>query len=129
MHIRLTVRSPGAGPGGGAQGAGRRPGGRRRAVRAGEPAPAARRRRTGCVAHLSVRQFERRFVDATGLPPGRWITHQRIRAGAALLESADHPIEVVASRVGPTVAGFRRHFREATGVSPSTYRRQFRPAG
>ncbi|WP_195911440.1 helix-turn-helix domain-containing protein [Streptomyces kaniharaensis] len=79
------------------------------------------------VAHLSVRQFERRFVDATGLPPGRWITHQRIRAGAVLLESADHPIDAVADRVGLTVAGFRHHFRETMGISPSTYRRLFRP--
>ncbi|MFF8277945.1 helix-turn-helix domain-containing protein [Streptomyces lateritius] len=79
------------------------------------------------IAHLSVRQFERRFVDAIGSPPGRWITQQRIRAGAALLEAADQPIDAVAGRVGLTVAGFRRHFREAMGVSPSTYRRQFRP--
>ncbi|WP_329493461.1 DJ-1/PfpI family protein [Kitasatospora herbaricolor] len=78
------------------------------------------------VAHLSVRQFERRFADAAGLPPGRWVTQQRIRAGAVLLESADTPIEAVAGRVGLTVAGFRHHFREAMGVSPSTYRRQFR---
>ncbi|MEV6734186.1 helix-turn-helix domain-containing protein [Streptomyces sp. NPDC051364] len=78
------------------------------------------------VAHLSARQFERRFADAAGLPPGRWITHQRIRAGAVLLESADLPIEAVAGRVGLTVAGLRHHFRETMGVSPSTYRRQFR---
>ncbi|MGV9264904.1 helix-turn-helix domain-containing protein [Kitasatospora sp. NPDC003701] len=78
------------------------------------------------VAHLSVRQFERRFVDAAGLPPGRWITRQRVRAGAALLESAEHPIDAVAGRVGLTVAGFRHHFREVMGVSPSTYRRQYR---
>ncbi|MEV6618378.1 DJ-1/PfpI family protein [Streptomyces sp. NPDC051051] len=78
------------------------------------------------IAHLSVRQFERRFVDAVGLPPGRWLTHQRIRIGAALLETADQPIDKVASRVGLTVAGFRHHFRETMGVSPSTYRRQFR---
>ncbi|MFF2042698.1 helix-turn-helix domain-containing protein [Kitasatospora sp. NPDC058170] len=78
------------------------------------------------VAHLSVRQFERRFADAAGLPPGRWITQQRIRAGAGLLESADHPIDAVAARVGLTVAGFRHHFREAMGVSPSAYRRQYR---
>ncbi|MFI6445709.1 helix-turn-helix domain-containing protein [Kitasatospora sp. NPDC050543] len=77
------------------------------------------------VAHLSVRQFERRFVDAAGLPPGRWITQQRIRAGAALLEAADHPIDTVADRVGLTVAGFRHHFRELMGVSPSAYRRQY----
>ncbi|WP_457032915.1 helix-turn-helix domain-containing protein [Kitasatospora sp. P5_F3] len=77
------------------------------------------------VAHLSVRQFERRFVDTAGLPPGRWITQQRIRAGAALLESADHPIDAVAGRVGLTVAGFRHHFRETMGISPSAYRRQY----
>ncbi|MFC9325607.1 DJ-1/PfpI family protein [Kitasatospora sp. NPDC057015] len=77
------------------------------------------------VAHLSVRQFERRFVEAAGLPPGRWITRQRIRAGAALLESADIPVDTVADRVGLTVAGFRHHFRETMGVSPSTYRRQY----
>ncbi|WP_420712185.1 helix-turn-helix domain-containing protein [Streptomyces sp. DSM 15324] len=53
---------------------------------------------------MSVRQFERRFADTTGLPPGRWITLQRIRAGAALLESAAHPVETVAGRVGLTVA-------------------------
>ncbi|MFJ3202641.1 helix-turn-helix domain-containing protein [Streptomyces sp. NPDC086989] len=78
------------------------------------------------VAHLSVRQFERRFADATGLPPGRWITHQRIRAGAALLETSEDPIDAVAGRVGLTVAGFRHHFGETMGVSPSAYRRQFR---
>lgn len=78
------------------------------------------------VAHLSVRQFERRFADATGLPPGRWITHQRIRAGAALLETSADPIDAVAGRVGLTVAGFRHHFGETMGVSPSAYRRQFR---
>ncbi|WP_327286257.1 MULTISPECIES: DJ-1/PfpI family protein [unclassified Streptomyces] len=80
------------------------------------------------VAHLSVRQFERRFVDTTGLPPGRWLTDQRIRAGTVLLESADHPIDVVAARVGLTVAGFRHHFRKTMGVSPSTHRSQFRRA-
>ncbi|MEE1753116.1 helix-turn-helix domain-containing protein [Streptomyces sp. SP18CS02] len=79
------------------------------------------------VALLSVRQFERRFVEAAGGPPGRWITHQRIRAGAALLESADHAIDAVAARVGLSVAGFHHHFRVPMGVSPSTYRRQFRP--
>ncbi|MET9401492.1 helix-turn-helix domain-containing protein [Kitasatospora sp. NPDC002965] len=78
------------------------------------------------VAHLSVRQFERRFAAVAGLPPGRWITQQRVRAGAELLESTDRPIDAVAGRVGLTVAGFRHHFRETMSVSPSTYRRQFR---
>ncbi|MFJ8695121.1 helix-turn-helix domain-containing protein [Streptomyces roseolilacinus] len=78
------------------------------------------------VAHLSVRQFERRFADAVGSPPGRWLIRQRVRAGAGLLEAGDHPIDKVADRVGLTGAGFRHHFRDIIGVSPSAYRRQFR---
>lgn len=78
------------------------------------------------VAHLSVRQFERRFADAVGSPPGRWLIRQRVRAGAELLETADCSVEEVAGRVGLTTAGFRHHFRGVMGVSPSTYRRQFR---
>lgn len=77
------------------------------------------------LAHLSVRQFEHRFGGAVGLPPDRWITQQWVRAGAALPESADHPVDAVASRVGLTVSGFRHHFRQTMGVSPSTYRRRF----
>ncbi|MCP9963238.1 DJ-1/PfpI family protein [Streptomyces somaliensis] len=49
------------------------------------------------VAHLSARQFERRFADAVGSPPGRWLTRQRVRVGAALLEAADHPVDEVAA--------------------------------
>lgn len=45
-----------------------------------------------------------------------------------LLASADQQVDVVAGRVGLTVAGFRHHFRKAMGVSPSAYRRQFRQA-
>ncbi|MFF2195875.1 helix-turn-helix domain-containing protein [Streptomyces sp. NPDC058157] len=80
------------------------------------------------VARLPVRQFEHLFADLTGLPSGRWIAPQRIRDGASLLESSTHPVDTVAGRVGLTVAGFRHHFRQAMGVIPSTYRRQFRPS-
>jgi AraC family transcriptional activator FtrA len=76
--------------------------------------------------HLSVRQFERRFLTATGASPGRWLTEQRIQAGMRMLESANLSIDAVARRVGLTPAGFRHHFHSALGVSPSAYRRSFR---
>jgi AraC family transcriptional activator FtrA len=77
-------------------------------------------------AHLSPRQFERRFQSATGLAPGRWLTRTRIESSLALLESDARPVEDVAAAVGLSPAGFRRHFRAHLEISPSAYRRQFR---
>ncbi len=77
-------------------------------------------------AHLSVRQFSRRFRSATGASPGAWLLRQRLDAALPLLESSDEPVERVAARVGfPTPAAFRRHFARAYGVPPSAWRRSF----
>jgi AraC family transcriptional activator FtrA len=77
-------------------------------------------------AHLSPRQFERRFHAATGESPGRWLTGQRVQASLPLLESDARSVEAVADAVGLTPAGFRRHFRARLGISPSAYRQRFR---
>jgi AraC family transcriptional regulator, transcriptional activator FtrA len=77
-------------------------------------------------AHLSVRQFTRRFRAATGSSPARWLLEQRVAASLPLLERSDNPVEQIAAAVGfPTAASFRRHFRDAVGVAPSAYRRSF----
>jgi AraC family transcriptional activator FtrA len=76
------------------------------------------------VAHLSTRQFERRFLDAMGVTPGRWIARRRIEAGRSLLTDADLPVESVAARVGLSVAGFRATFKQVVGLSPAAYRAQ-----
>ncbi len=76
------------------------------------------------VAHLSTRQFERRFVDAMGVTPGRWIARRRIEAARSLLTDADLPVESVAARVGLSAAGFRATFKRAVGLSPAAYRAQ-----
>jgi AraC family transcriptional regulator, transcriptional activator FtrA len=77
-------------------------------------------------AHLSPRQFSRRFRAATGASPGAWLLRRRLDAALPLLESSDEPVELVAARVGfPTPAAFRRHFARAYGVPPSTWRRSF----
>jgi len=77
-------------------------------------------------AHLSPRQFSRRFQTATGASPGAWLLRRRLDAALPLLESSDEPVEHVAARVGfPTPAAFRRHFARAYGVPPSAWRRSF----
>jgi AraC family transcriptional activator FtrA len=77
-------------------------------------------------AHLSPRQFSRRFRAATGASPGAWLLRRRLDAALPLLESSDEPVERVGARVGfPTPAAFRRHFARAYGVPPSAWRRSF----
>jgi AraC family transcriptional activator FtrA len=77
-------------------------------------------------AHLSPRQFSRRFRDATGASPAAWLLRRRLDAALPLLESSDEPVETVGGRVGfPTPAAFRRHFARAYGVPPSAWRRNF----
>lgn len=80
-------------------------------------------------AGMSVRTFTRRFRDEVGTTPGQWLTAQRIQHARHLLETSDLPIDQVASRAGfATASSLRHHFRAAIGISPSTYRRTFRPA-
>jgi AraC-like DNA-binding protein len=83
--------------------------------RIGEPMTIAKLAR---VAHLSPRQFERRFVAAIGMSPGRWLIQQRIDASLPLLESGGRSIEQVAALVGFSPAGYRRHFRALRGCEP-----------
>lgn len=78
-------------------------------------------------AHLSPRQFRRRFQAATGMSPADWLLRQRVQASLPLLETSDEAVEQVGRLVGfPTPAAFRRHFRREIGVPPSSYRRAFR---
>ena len=80
-------------------------------------------------AHLSTRTLTRRFAEATGTSPARWLLEQRIAASVALLEGTATPVEEVGALVGiPNPAAFRRHFARAMGVAPSVYRRTFTTA-
>jgi AraC family transcriptional activator FtrA len=78
-------------------------------------------------AHLSVRQFRRRFGSVTGESPIGWLVNRRVAASLQLLESGDDTIDKVAGMVGfATVTTFRHHFREQMHTSPTAYRRAFR---
>jgi AraC family transcriptional regulator, transcriptional activator FtrA len=79
------------------------------------------------VAHLSPRQFSRRFRATTGTSPGRWLIEQRINASLPLLEHDERGIEALGRAVGfASPASYRLHFREVVGVSPAAYRQRFR---
>jgi AraC family transcriptional regulator, transcriptional activator FtrA len=79
------------------------------------------------LAAMSPRTLARRFRDATGTTPLRWLIHQRIQRAQHLLVTTDLPVDAVASRVGlGTAANLRQHFRPATGMSPAEYRARYR---
>jgi AraC family transcriptional regulator, transcriptional activator FtrA len=76
---------------------------------------------------MSGRTFQRRFEAAMGLPPGQWITLERLRYARELLESdTGAPLEDIATASGfGSRATMRHHFRKKLGTSPSAYRVRF----
>jgi transcriptional regulator GlxA family with amidase domain len=84
---------------------------------------------------FSPRTFARRFREATGTTPHKWLQSQRIVHAQQLLEKTDEPIEQIAVLAGfGSATNLRQHFFAAVGTSPSAYRRTFcdrtlQPAG
>ena len=77
-------------------------------------------------AHLSARQFSRRFREATGTTPHQWLLAQRVLLARRLLETTDLPIERVADQAGfGSSAALRMHFQRSLRTSPLAYRRVF----
>lgn len=77
-------------------------------------------------AHLSPRQFTRRFRAITGQSPTEWLIAARIAASLPLLETPGVPIADVAAAVGyANTVTFRHHFRRRLLTSPSAYRSAF----
>jgi transcriptional regulator GlxA family with amidase domain len=72
---------------------------------------------------LSERTLSRRFAAATGRGPAAYLRHARVQRAMRLLETASDPIDQIRRGVGYSdPAAFRRVFKEATGLSPSSYR-------
>lgn len=77
-------------------------------------------------ALMSERTFLRRFSDATGMTPKRWLQHARMAQARMLLESTALSSEQIAERCGFTSAeSFRVAFRKVVGLAPSFYRERF----
>lgn len=75
---------------------------------------------------MSRRSYLRQFARATGTTPVKWLTEQRIQASLALLESSEHSVEQIASRVGfESAVTYRHHFVRQMRTTPSEYRSCF----
>ncbi|MGB8651116.1 MAG: helix-turn-helix domain-containing protein [Mycobacteriales bacterium] len=79
-------------------------------------------------AHMSPRTFARRFREATGTTPHRWVLAQRVGHAQQLLEQG-LSVEEVARRAGfGSAATLRSAFSRERGISPAGYARTFRSA-
>lgn len=77
-------------------------------------------------AGMSLRTFQRRFRETTGVAPGEWLIRQRVARARDLAETTDLTVEQMATRAGfATVGTLRFHFRRVVGTTPTGYRRAF----
>ena len=77
-------------------------------------------------AGMSLRNFVRRFKQATGDSPLIYLQKLRIAAAKRLLESNHRSIQEISDAVGyQDAAFFRSLFQRHAGVSPSAYREKF----
>lgn len=83
-------------------------------------------------AGLSPRTFLRRFSEATGTTPARFLTQARLARAAELLETTSADLEQIAHAAGfASAAALRRPFHALYGLAPSDWRKRFantRPA-
>ncbi|MBO1337707.1 GlxA family transcriptional regulator [Streptomyces sp. VRA16 Mangrove soil] len=76
---------------------------------------------------MSIRTYNRRFRDETGLTPMTWLARQRVDRARELLERTDHTVDRIAAETGfGTAVSLRQHFQRVVGVSPGAYRATFR---
>jgi len=75
---------------------------------------------------MSLRNFVRRFKQATGDSPLMYLQKLRIAAAKRLLEGEYRTVQEIGAAVGyQDAAFFRQLFERHTGVSPSAYRERF----
>jgi transcriptional regulator GlxA family with amidase domain len=75
---------------------------------------------------MSLRNFVRRFKQATGDSPLIYLQKLRVAAAKRLLENDHRTMQEISDAVGyQDVAYFRQLFQRHTGASPSAYRRRF----
>lgn len=75
---------------------------------------------------LPATSFARRFRNATGYTPQKYIQTLRIEEAKHILETGDLPVADVGEQVGyEDTPFFRRLFKREAGLSPSEYRKMF----
>lgn len=77
---------------------------------------------------FGVRNFKRRFKDATGQSPLAYLQSLRLEKAKYLMESTRMTLENITLNVGYEDSNsFRRLFQQRVGLSPAEYRKKFRP--
>jgi transcriptional regulator GlxA family with amidase domain len=75
---------------------------------------------------MSLRNFVRRFKEATGDSPIIYLQKLRVAAARRMLENHHRTVQEISEAVGyQDVAFFRALFQRHTGSSPTTYQRSF----
>src|SRR6202047_752188 len=78
-------------------------------------------------AHLSSRQFSRRFRAETGQSPAKAVENLRVEAARLMMEQGRHSMDVIANETGfADRERMRRAFLRAFGQPPQTVRRNSR---
>lgn len=76
-------------------------------------------------AGLSRAPFARRFRQATGKSPLRWLTEHRLDVARARLLRTDLALAAIANEVGyGSEFAFSKAFKRLLGVAPGTFRRE-----
>lgn len=76
---------------------------------------------------MSASTFRRRWIEACGMPPARYLRQLRLREACRLLAESARPVNEIAHAAGfDDELYFSRRFRKETRLSPSEYRRVYR---
>ncbi|MDE1146006.1 MAG: AraC family transcriptional regulator [Azospirillaceae bacterium] len=79
------------------------------------------------VARLSTRYFSRAFKSSFGVPPHAYVVQRRIQQAQHMMLTTAEPLCQIALACGLCdQAHFSKLFRRIVGISPSTWRRQWR---
>ncbi|MHC8287486.1 GlxA family transcriptional regulator [Pseudomonas sp. XS1P51] len=77
---------------------------------------------------FGVRNFKRRFKEATGYTPITYLQTLRLEKAKHLLESTRMTLDSITYKVGYEDGNsFRRLFRQRVGLLPAAYRKKFQP--
>jgi len=76
---------------------------------------------------MSYSALRQRFAAAAGAPPAAYLARMRAQRAQARLLAGDEPVKVIAAELGfPDQYHFSRRFKQIVGLSPETFRREFR---
>ncbi len=79
--------------------------------------------------HMSLRSFHRKFREAYGLTPRKFVQLKRLEVVRQRLTDSGRSLEQILEEVGVSdVTSFRRIFQRELGRSPAEYRRRLRAA-